>query len=127
MDVRTWTPPAYGGNPPAALDGAKFTNPTYRVTLEGPDGRAPSVNAAGYLFEVAYRCRNLETSPPRNSTGTEALPRMIRLAMSDDLLLVLHGYGQDQSDRGLVTASFDTLRRTRYEPPRRPRPRRPER
>ena len=162
MPIRAHT----GGS---TLDGARFTNPTYRVTLKGPDGWTPSVHAAGYLFEVAYRCplgrgtlwatayrpqagltawytgiadswvenhcrergmeiqedsgwsepgedfrfRNLKTSPPRNSTGAEGQPRMIRLAMADDLLLVLHGYGQDQSDCDLVTASFDSLRRTR--------------
>ena len=60
-----------------------------------------------------FRFRDLETTPPKNSTGAANLPRMIRLAMSDDLLLVLHGYGQDQSDRDLVMASFNTLRRTR--------------
>ena len=43
----------------------------------------------------------------------DMVPRMIRLALADDLLLVLHGYGQDPSDRDLVTISFDTLRRTR--------------
>lgn len=162
MPVRAHT----GGS---VFDGTRFTNSKYRVTLKGPDGWTPSVHAAGYLFEVAYRCplgrgslwatahrpqpgltawytrvadswmdlhlykqgmdirydsgwsapggdfrfRNLKTTAPRNSRGAAALPRMIRLAMSDDLLLVLQGYGQDEADRDLVMASFNSLLRTR--------------
>ncbi len=60
---------------------------------------------AGFLL------RKLETTAPRGSSGIQAQPRMIRLAMADDLLLVLHGYGLERTDRDLVEKSFDSLRR----------------
>ncbi len=58
-----------------------------------------------------FLLRKLETTAPRGSSGIQAQPRIIRLAMADDLLLVLHGYGLEQADRDLVEKSFDSLAR----------------
>ena len=61
--------------------------------------------------DSGFRLRTMTTTAPRGSEGATAVPRIIRLAMAEDLLLVLHGYGTDATGRALVMQSFDSLRR----------------
>lgn len=58
-----------------------------------------------------FQLLDLQTRPPRSSEVLQ--PRMIRLAMAEDLLLVLHGYGDEDADRALIKDSFDSLERIR--------------
>ena len=107
------------------VDGSTYTNERFAVRIAGPEGWVCRLGVGQYAFDVSWDCpqrrgdtgwaapergafrarRSLELEGP----ASEAI--LLRLALFDDLLIVLEGEVHSRAAVPVLRAAMDTLQR----------------